>query len=90
MTCYVSDLSLHNCLSYNHAIAVVQVLELSGPHEVPAFHWLTGWLREDVMPVTSYEGAAQASQAKNPVFCAHAPGASAGLLVAHARLVLEI
>ena len=43
--------------------ALVQVLDLSSPHEVPAFHWLTGWLREDVLPMAAHEGAAQASQA---------------------------
>ena len=45
---------------------MVQVLELSSPREVPAFHWLTGWLREDVLPVAPHERAAQASQAQKP------------------------
>ena len=63
--CHVStpSLALHICLSCNCAIALVQVLELSSPREVPVFHWLTGWLREDVLPMTPHEGAAQASQA---------------------------
>ena len=41
----------------------MQVLELSSPRDVPAFHWLTGWLREDVLPVAPHEGAAQEPQA---------------------------
>ncbi len=53
----------HNCLSCSHAVALVQVLDKSSPHEVPAFHWLTGWLREDVLSMAPCEGAAQASQA---------------------------
>lgn len=56
------------CLSCSHAAVLVQVLELSSPHEVPAFHWLTGWLREDVLPVAPHEGAAQASQARAKPF----------------------
>ena len=65
MTCHVSGLSLvlHNCLSCSYAAALVQVLDLSSPHEVPAFHWLTGWLREDVMPAALHESAAQGLQA---------------------------
>jgi len=27
-----------------------QVLELTGPRDVPVFQWLTGWLCEDVLP----------------------------------------
>ena len=60
--CVSSGLGTHNSLSRSHADALVQVLELSSPHEVPAFHWLTGWLREDVLSIAPGEGAAQALQ----------------------------
>ena len=50
----------------SHAAALVQVLELSSPHEVPPFHWLTGWMLEDVLPVAPHRGAAQEQATVGP------------------------